>query len=77
MQTATEPNNAFSAPSSLGHSTDPQASSSNAQHSALASVTIGEITDDEELPPAAPLRRESSSEGVRYILFVVRFYSYL
>ena len=41
MQTATEPNNVFSAPSSLGHSTDHQSSSSNLQHPPLASLRVG------------------------------------
>ena len=67
MQTATEPNNVFSAPSSLGHSSEHQSSSSNPQPP-LASLRVGEIvTDDEDLPQVAPLQRESSSEGVRFV----------
>jgi hypothetical protein len=65
MQTATEPNNAFSTPGVVDPCSDQQSSNTNLQNPPLASLRVGEIiTDDEDLPQVAPLQRESSSEGV-------------
>ena len=65
MQTATEPNNAFSTPGMVDSSSNHQSSNTNLQNPPLASLRVGEIiTDDEDLPQVAPLQRESSSEGV-------------
>ena len=65
MQTATEPNNAFSTPGVVDPSSDQQPSNTNLQNPPLASLRAAEIiTDDEDLPQVAPLQRESSSEGV-------------
>ena len=71
MQTATEPNNVFSVPSSVAQSSEQQ-SSNTFQTPNLASSRVGEIlTDDEDLPQVTPLQRESSSEGVCLCIFLI------
>lgn len=78
MQTATEPNNAFSTPGVVDPSSDQQSSNTNLQNPPLASLRVGEIiTDDEDLPQVAPLQRESSSEGVSIAMPYTTVISYL
>ena len=65
MQTAAEPNNAFSIRTAVGPPSDQNSSNPNLQNPLQNTSRVGElITDDEDLPQAAPLQRESSSEGV-------------
>ena len=65
MQTAAEPNNAFSTRNAVGPPSDQNSSNPNLQNPLQNTSRVGElITDDEDLPQAAPLQRESSSEGV-------------
>ena len=65
MQTAAEPNNAFSTRNVVGPQSDQNSSNPNLQNPLQNTSRVGElITDDEDLPQVAPLHRESSSEGV-------------
>ena len=72
MQTAADSSVVLS---NVGNLTQRNSSSTSIHNNPMTSETAREsVTDDEDLPQENPLQRESSSEGVSKLKFVIDLY---
>ena len=72
MQTAADSSVVLS---NVGNLTQRNSSSTSIHNNPMTSGRAREsVTDDEDLPQENPLQRESSSEGVSKLKFVIDFY---